>query len=100
MGPFDTWKLSIDMWRLGVEAQQVIGMRMLGMAGVWSVTPSENRRMFEEKPTAFAKGAIAATNAMMRGLPPPAIAAAWVAPISRSASANRKRLARRGLKRS
>ena len=98
-GPADMWKVSFDLWRMGVEAQAVIGMRMLGMAGVWSVTPSENRRMIEEKGPAFAAGAAAATQAMMQGLPAPAIMAAWAAPISRRASANRRRLARRGFKR-
>lgn len=79
-----------------IEAQSVITMRLWGMAGLWSVTPSEHLRMFTEKPVALSRAGSAAAQAAMRGARPDQVAAAWLRPISRRASANRRRLAKRG----
>ncbi|KAF0137913.1 MAG: hypothetical protein FD152_30 [Xanthobacteraceae bacterium] len=40
--PMQMMTLSIRYTTMLAEAQMVIGMRMLGMAGMWRVTPSES----------------------------------------------------------
>ena len=61
--PIQMMSLSIRTPTMLAEAQMVIGMRMLGMAGMWRVTPSENSRMVTEKTRAATQGAMAATRA-------------------------------------
>jgi hypothetical protein len=81
---------------LVLETQAVMTMRLLGMAGAWSVLPSENNRMVSEKAPAFASAAQAATRAAMAGAPPLAVADAWARPLRRRTGANARRLGRRG----
>ena len=78
------------------EMQAVMTMRLLGMAGAWSVPPSEDARMAGEKAPAFADAAGAAARAAMAGGRPETVAAAWAAPLRRRTGANARRLARRG----
>lgn len=78
------------------EAQAVIAFRLMGMAGVWPVAPSEALKMLTEKPAAFAKAAKGAGAAVMHGKRPDQIAAAALAPIGRTTRSNAKRLAKRG----
>ena len=94
--PIQMMSLSIRTATMLAEAQMVIGMRMLGMAGMWRVTPSENARMVQEKLEAVQQSAISATRAAMQGKSPAVIADHALKPISRRTSANAKRLARRG----
>jgi len=94
--PFALWRL---WWQAGltlVEANAVIAMRLWGMAGAWSVTPYEATRMWTEKPGAFVTSAGRATEAMLQGKGPAAIASAAVAPIRAKTRANSRRLAKRG----
>lgn len=86
------WTLAM----LGWETQAVMTMRLLGMAGAWSVLPTENARMVSEKAPAFADAAQAATRAAMGGARPEAIAEAWAGPLRRRTSANARRLSLRG----
>ena len=86
------WTLTMLIW----ETQAVMTMRLLGMAGAWSVLPSENARMVAEKAPAFADAAQAATRAAMAGRRPEAVADAWAEPLRRRTSANARRLVVRG----
>ena len=86
------WTMAMLTW----EAQAVMTMRLLGMAGAWSVLPSENARMVSEKAPAFVDAAQAATRTAMTGGRPEAVAAAWAGPLRRCTSANVRRLALRG----
>lgn len=91
------WQRS--MVRLGslvAESQQVIAYRVLGMAGMWSVEPSENARMVNEKGPAFLQSWWGASRAAMNGAAPVRVLDAWTGPLERKARSNRKRLARRG----
>lgn len=74
----------------------VIGMRMLGMAGMWRVNPAENSRMVEEKVAAMTDGAMAASRAMLRGAKPVAVADAALRPVRKTTAANVRRLAKLG----
>jgi hypothetical protein len=94
--PLQMMTLSIRTATMLAEAQMVIGMRMLGMAGMWRVTPSENARMVHEKMEAVQQSAISATRAAMQGKSPAVIADHALKPIRRRTSANAKRLALRG----
>ena len=81
---------------LAAETQAVVGFRMMGLAGMWSVTPSENRRMVDEKLPAFAESAISALFAGVRGMPPAAVVQAAIKPLRKRTRSNSRRLARRG----
>ena len=80
--------------RMMAEAQTVIGLRMLGMAGVLPAAKGENARMVAEKQKAFADAGVAATTAWMTG---GGAVGAWNAaltPIGRTTRANSKRLSK------
>ena len=88
------WRLGASVARMTMEAQAVIAMRMMGMAGFWPMKPAELRRMVHEKPEAFARAGFAAGAAAMRGAAPHAVMEAGLKPISARASRNAKRLAK------
>jgi hypothetical protein len=92
----DMMRLSIQTGIMVAEAQMVIGMRMMGMMGLWRVPPSEHGRMSSEKVAAFGQAAMASSRAMMAGKSPSLVAEAALKPIRRKTAANVKRLARRG----
>lgn len=92
----DIWRLQGQIAMMAFEAQAVITLRMLGMMGLWAVTPTENARMLSEKPTAFLQSASAAMNAAANGMRPDQIVTAAVTPIRQRTSANVRRLTKRG----
>ncbi|MCR8827058.1 hypothetical protein [Pseudosulfitobacter koreensis] len=81
---------------LMVETASVMTMRMMGMAGTWSVTKSENDRMMSEKPTAFLDSAVAGSMAVMSGKRPDEVMNAALRPLRRKTRANARRLGKRG----
>lgn len=93
--PFDLWRAGIEVGTLAFEAQAVVTMRMMGMAGIWPVAKSENRRMLSEKPPAFIKAAAAATNKAAKGGRIDEVVSVAAKSLSTKARANRKRLVRR-----
>ncbi|GAB1363211.1 Antifreeze protein, type I [Rhodobacter sp.] len=96
--PGDTLALSVRTGMMLVEAQMVIGMRMLGMMGLWRVAPTENSRMLTEKLAAGSEATIAASKAVLAGKSPVAVAEAALKPVRRRTRANTGRLAWRGPK--
>lgn len=88
----DLARLSARGWGLWAETSMVMGMRMLGMAGLWPVQPDESLRMVAEKAPAFSDAALAGAAAAWAGKRPDQIAAATLAPLTRKARANRRRL--------
>lgn len=92
--PLAVWKSGFDAWRMLAEAQTVIALRMMGMAGFWTLADGETARMFTEKQEAFAQSAMDSVSAAMRGQPPEKILAAAVRPLGRKTSANARRLGR------
>lgn len=93
--PIAYWALGIRTAQMLVEANSVIAFRVLGMAGHWPVSPSENSRMVLEKGPAFIRAYGDAAQAMMKGKRPDEIAEAALRPISRKTRSNAKRLSRR-----
>ena len=63
---FPFWKFSADIAKAGFEAQQVIALRMLKMAGGGKAAESEARLMVSEKMAASAE---AATSLALGGSP-------------------------------
>lgn len=96
MTPAQMINLSMKTGMMLVEAQMVIGMRMMGMAGLWRVLPSENARMPSEKLSAVTEAAMATSQAILTGKHPAMIAEAALRPVARATKSNVKRLARRG----
>lgn len=92
--PIDLAMAGLKTWQLQMNAAAVIGMRMAGMAGAWAMPPSEMTRMVTEKQSAFAEAGRKMTVALMRGAAPLAVYEAGLAPVTRTAKANGKRLSR------
>lgn len=97
--PMDYIANAIQLSFVLAEAQSVIGMRVLGAIGVWSVPKSENSRMLNEKVFAFVKGSTDASLAAIAGETPDVVTAAAIKPIRKATRANHKRLTKRGLRR-
>ncbi|MBF9033555.1 antifreeze protein [Rhodobacterales bacterium HKCCE2091] len=101
MAPFDPFapmRLGLSFAAMLTEANMVIAMRVAGMAGLWSVTPSENARMIGEKAAAFTHATIESQKAILRGTEPFTAAERALAPIRKQTRANARRLVRRGPK--
>jgi hypothetical protein len=98
-GPFDWWLLGWQTSIMLAEAQAVIAMRMMGLAGLWAVHPTESFRMVAEKPAAYARAAEAAGRAALAGKAPHEIAGAALRPVRRKTRANSRRLVRTGPRR-
>ncbi len=95
--PFQDWfKTSLAVTMMMTEAQMVIAMRMMGMAGLWTMAPSEFPRMFTEKAEAAVRSGQAALVAMAGGATPAKVARAAVKPVRRKTRANVRRLTRAG----
>ena len=90
----ELFRLQMDTAKMLVEAQTVIALRVLGMAGVLPAAKGENLRMVSEKQTAFARAWMDATTAMMTGEGTQRAYARALAPIGRTTAANSRRLTR------
>jgi hypothetical protein len=60
-------RLSFDIWGAGLEAQQVIGLRLAKLAGGGAAAAVEVNRMVSEKMTAALEAQQAAMRAMLAG---------------------------------
>jgi hypothetical protein len=94
--PFDAMRLSMKTGVMLAEANMVIGMRMLGMAGMWRVTPAENLRMVAEKQAAGLEAAVAMGRVAMAGGSAAQLLEAGLKPVARRTRGNVRRLAKRG----
>lgn len=92
--PFDLWKGSLELTALLIETQFVMAYRTMGMVGLWTASPGENRRMVSEKAPAFAEAAEAASRAVMLGHRPDEVMGAWIRPLRRKTRSNARRLGR------
>ena len=96
LSPVELIRLQLRTGFILAEAQMVIGMRMMGLMGLWRVLPTENARMSSEKISAFGEAALASSAAMLAGKSPAKVAEAALKPVARATKSNVKRLARRG----
>lgn len=88
-------RLQMRTMQMMAEAQTVIGIRMMGMAGIMPAARGENRRMIAEKQSAFALSGLAAARAMMAGKSMAQAYGLALAPIGRTTRANSRRLTAR-----
>lgn len=94
--PAELVRTSMTFWTLMAETQAVMAYRVMGMAGIWAVTGTENRRMVDEKGPAFAEAMVAGSRAAMSGQRPDQVALAAMLPLQKRTASNNRRLARRG----
>lgn len=94
--PFQVASLAVETSLMIAEAQMVIGMRLLGMAGMWSVGPGEQTRMVQEKTEAMLASGRAAGRAMRAGKDAGAVALAALKPVRARTRKNAARLVRQG----
>lgn len=93
---------ALDLWRLGMtagvmaaQAQLVVGLRVMGMAGLRPQAPAETTRMITEKTAAAGIAFAAAQRAALSGRRADEIAAAALRPYARATRNNSRRLSRR-----
>lgn len=96
--PFDLWTNTVQLSMIAAEAQWVIALRLMGMAGLWSVTPRENKLMVSEKFQAMTKSMTDASRAAVSGKSGDQILTAALKPIRTKTRANASRLTKRGPK--
>lgn len=95
---FDYLSTGANVWRLGVETNSVIFLRMMGMAGLWDTPDDENWRMVTEKPKVFMKSGSDGMVAALQGKDPAKVMDASIHHLNKATNANRKRLADRGMR--
>ncbi|SMO99959.1 hypothetical protein SAMN06265221_1534 [Paracoccus laeviglucosivorans] len=94
--PFQFVRVAVNTTIMLSQAQTVIALRMMGMAGFWSVTPAENTRMVQEKLRAGLQAGMAVQHAMLTGKTPVEVAEAALRPVARVTASNSRRLMKRG----
>lgn len=92
--PLALARLGFDTGRMLMQAQTVIALRMMGMAGLTRRAPGEDMRMITEKMQAAQASMAAAMVAGLRGGDATRIAQAALRPVGRATSANVRRLTR------
>lgn len=92
--PFALWRLSVEVTQMTAEAQTVMALRMMGMAGLVPMNKDEPARMISEKHKALAASGRAMSQAMMAGKSATDVMAAGVKPMRAKTRANAKRLTR------
>ena len=93
----EAMRLAMQSSMMLAEANMVIAMRMMGMGGLWRVTPDENDRMVKEKADAAIASGAAMTRALLAGHSPAKVALAGMKPVRAKTRANAARLTKRGL---
>lgn len=92
--PFSWAQSGVVFWTLMAEAQIVMSVRMLGLAGVLPLTQAERWRMVAEKGPAFGQAWVAAMSAAQAGQTIEQVALAAMGPVGKATRANVRRLAR------
>ena len=90
--PEDLAAASVSMAAMMLEAQSVIGMRVLGMMGLRHMEPGESMLMVHEKTNAMTDVHNAMAQAFLNGEGPGGIAVAGITPLRDRTRANAKRL--------
>jgi uncharacterized membrane protein len=94
--PSEAMRLAMQSGMMLAEANMVIAMRLMGMGGMWRVTPAETARMVKEKTDAAVASGQAMGRAMAAGHGPAKVALAGLKPVRAKTRANASRLAKRG----
>jgi len=89
------WIAWLDATRFAAEAQHVIALRMLRLAGGGAAATTEAQRMVVEKMIASAQAQFAASMALVTGAGSRGAMGAAAKPYRRAVRANRRRLTRK-----
>jgi hypothetical protein len=81
-------------WQIGLEAQSVIALRMLRLAGGGARAEMEAARMVTEKIVAAGEAQVAAATAIMRGRKEHVVAGKALGAYGKRVRANKRRLSR------
>ena len=93
---FNPWlTLSLNTIQMGFEAQSVIALRMLRLAGGGARMEAEATRMITEKAATAAEAQAVAAVAAMKGNPPHIVAGKTLKVVKKRVRANKRRLLRR-----
>ena len=95
---FDCLSAAASFCHLAVEAQNVIALRVMGLAGIWNTPFDESWRMLAEKPKTFLVSGSEGTAALLAGKPPEKVVSATLEPLQQATRENRVRLSERGLR--
>jgi hypothetical protein len=93
--PMNPWTYAIDVARLGMEAQHVIALRMMQLAGGGALATREANRMVAEKATTLVEAQWAAAAALADARGPHIAATRAFGAYKRAVRRNRRRLSRR-----
>ncbi|ETW13673.1 hypothetical protein ATO8_06571 [Roseivivax marinus] len=95
LDPFSGLRVGFAAWRLALEAQTVMAIRIAGMAGFLALPPGEALRMVNEKSPAWTRAAMDSGKVIAGGGSMVDAMGAGMRPLHRAASSNRRRLSRR-----
>ena len=95
---FDYLSAAASFCHLAVEAQNVVALRVMGLAGIWNTPFDEGWRMMAEKPKTFFVSGSEGTAALLSGKSPDKVVSAALEPLQQAARDNRVRLSERGLR--
>lgn len=95
---FDYLSAAARICHLAVEAQNVVALRVMGLAGIWNTPFDESWRMMAEKPKTFLMSGSEGTAALLAGKSPDKVVNATLEPLQQAARDNRVRLSERGLR--
>ncbi|MBU3030420.1 antibiotic ABC transporter [Paracoccus sp. XHP0099] len=95
-GVWAPYRIWMQMTRIAVDSQVIIGLRMAGMMGMMAQSPGEPFRMVAEKQAAASESLFAVAQATSRGVPADRVVSAALRPYSKRTRANSRRLTRRG----
>lgn len=87
--PYRIW---MQMARIAVDSQMIIGMRVAGMMGVIAQSPGEPFRMVAEKQAAASESLFAIAQATSRGHSADRVMSAALRPYGKRTRANSRRL--------
>jgi hypothetical protein len=90
--PFDLFRPMLVMTQMMMEAQAVIALRLMGMAGAWPMAAGEPLRMVTEKARAAQDAGLAMARAAGSGASAGKVMLAGVKPVRRRTKANVGRL--------
>lgn len=93
--PLSWARSGVAFWTLMAEAQWVMTVRLMGLAGVLPLSQAERLRMVSEKGPAFGQAWLAAMAAAQAGQTVERVALAAMGPVGKATRANVRRLARR-----
>lgn len=94
--PLALWRAGMEFAQLGMEANAIITMRMMGFMGFWRMRDTEALRMITEKPPAFFEGWMRGMSAAMSGESAEKVATEAIKPLRKTTRANHLRLVRSG----